>query len=866
MSSTTARDPRNDRKRTDEAILEGDAQFIAGLKVFSGDSDSVSGLAGGNAQNSPKAPAGNYLAREGDSMIGPIALGPPVNFRVQIGTEEEINISNLGDSPQYSSNIELDSVQPNGFVLDRIDGAAFDGQILIMRTFGPDSFTISQATLANGGNIQTATDDDFELEALQMIILVFDEALQIFANTGGTWRVLSGAGDGGTSIGTYASAVMDQDQVANLALNDHFQFNDYVENGGIVLQGLTPTFDQTSGIFELKAGKTYSLEADVSGEFNTNADSAEIVWYDRTNAAELGSRGKSNPLSAAGQLTNKHSVNTIITPVTDIDVEVRIVTLVGTINTIFSNSAQANIFEFSGKNGATGPQGPAGAAGSGTNWKIPARAKSTEDVPNLANADVIFDGITLIEDDRVLLTDQTTLSENGLWQVGVVAAGFAPLTRPTDFDENSEVISETFVPIEEGTIYNNQLWHLISNNPLTIDVSNQLWDQFAPGTSGGPDMGGGEDGVDGAGEFVNDGRIAAGSNILKIWEKIEFPANTNPNNRRNNLIYMPAQNSPSLPARILYNALSNNTRGGAYSDDYGVSWTLAASLTSNNGYGRMAYAPNLGTNGTLCIIRVQLGFGSSQFKIQVSTDRGTSFSTTTMPNNGQDFVDLIWVESLGLFVATAAGVNTNPAQAVYTSTDGSTWIARTTPLPTNAFADWHRIVYSPTLGKFYNKNNATGVNDPEFITSVDGITWLGPFVNDNPVGIPKRIIWSEGQQKFAAAGSSQGVFFSDDFITWTDTTPADLDIAADIVWAPDLSLWVVIGSNTLSSFVNPMIWASNDGVNWVTYPNNNFRTVPTSISNERVQIVYGEEFQYFFGMNSGFGTTQQQFYRTGQRR
>ena len=68
---------------------------------------------------------------------------------------------------------------------------------------------------------------------------------------------------------------------------------------------------------------------------------------------------------------------------------------------------------------------------------------------------------------EVLNVNRYSQSYNGLWQVGVVAAGFAPLTRPTDFDTDAEVIAETFVAIEEGTIYKNQLWHLISNNPLT---------------------------------------------------------------------------------------------------------------------------------------------------------------------------------------------------------------------------------------------------------------------------------------------------------------------------------------------------------------------------------------------------------------
>ncbi len=731
-------------------------------------------------------------------------------------------------------------------------GAQRPGQRLTLYNILGNTITIKHTAAATDNTILTPDTNDFTFENNMAINLVFDI-------TTAKWRLVVGAGTGGTTgTGTFVSVGLSIDQTTNLTVGSHVEFDKNTPpsgaDGGIVLQ---TGVGQANGIFELLSGKTYFMTAGINPSFSA-ANDVEFVWFDITNTTELGRRTK---IDSATLAMNQPKNEIIFTPITDVTVEVRIVAVATPANLADLDFFYtfASIFEFSGASGTPGTPGS-------PTWKLPARAKSTADVSDLANADVIFDGVTLVEDDRVLLTDQTILSENGLYQVGVVAAGFAPLTRPTDFDSDDEVLAETFVAIEEGAQFANELYHLITNNPITIDVSDQVWDQFAPGTSGGPDMGGGEDGIDGDGEFVNDGRVGLGTSILKIWEKIEFPAGVDPNNRRNNLIYMPSQDSPSLPGRLLENALSNNTRGGAFSDDYGETWSLSTSLTSNNGYGRMAYAPNLGTNGTLTIIRVQTGFGSSQFKIQVSTDRGTSFSTTTMPNNGQDFVDQIFIESLGLFVATSAGITTNAAQAVYTSPDGSTWTARTTPLPTNVFADWHRIVFSPSLGKIYIKNNATGANDPEFITSVDGITWLGPFVNDMPVSIPKRIIWSEGQQKFAAAGSSQGVFFSDDFITWTDTTPSDLDIASDIVWAPDLSLWVVIGSNTTSSFINPMIWASNDGVNWTTFPKNNFRTVPTSISNERVQIVYSEEFQYFFGMNSGFGTTQQQFYRTGQRR
>ncbi len=197
MTSTGTRKPRDVQARANDALIENDKNFIANLKLFSGESEPVAGDAGQGSQSSPASPAGNYLARQGDSMIGPLALGPPEIFRVEIAVDESINISPNLQNPQFSSNLELDSVQPNTFVLTRIDGAAFDGQLLIIRTFGPDPFTISQATMANGGNIQTPDDADFELPALSMMYLVFDEALIVFANTGGTWRVLPGVGAGG---------------------------------------------------------------------------------------------------------------------------------------------------------------------------------------------------------------------------------------------------------------------------------------------------------------------------------------------------------------------------------------------------------------------------------------------------------------------------------------------------------------------------------------------------------------------------------------------------------------------------------------------------------------------------------------------
>lgn len=198
LSSTGTRKARDVQSRANDSLIENDKNFIANLKLFSGESDPVGGVVGQGLNSSPSTPTGNYLAREGDSMIGPLALGPPSDFTIDIDANNTINISPNLQNAQYSSNLQFEDV-PTSDVLDIIAGAAFDGQLLIFRTFAPPvgGITISQGTIPNGGNIQTPDDADFVMGDLQMVALVFDESLVINANTGGTWRVLPGFGGAG---------------------------------------------------------------------------------------------------------------------------------------------------------------------------------------------------------------------------------------------------------------------------------------------------------------------------------------------------------------------------------------------------------------------------------------------------------------------------------------------------------------------------------------------------------------------------------------------------------------------------------------------------------------------------------------------
>jgi hypothetical protein len=84
----------------------------------------------------------------------------------------------------------------------------------------------------------------------------------------------------------------------------------------------------------------------------------------------------------------------------------------------------------------------------GLSWKKAVRAATTANVTlasALENGDTL-DGVTLATGDRILVKDQSTASENGIY---VVNASGAP-TRATDADSSAELVNAT-VFVSEGT-------------------------------------------------------------------------------------------------------------------------------------------------------------------------------------------------------------------------------------------------------------------------------------------------------------------------------------------------------------------------------------------------------------------------------
>ena len=115
------------------------------------------------------------------------------------------------------------------------------------------------------------------------------------------------------------------------------------------------------------------------------------------------------------------------------------------------------------------------ATKTGLDVKGSVRAATTANITiatALNNSDTL-DGITLATNDRVLVKNQSTASENGIYVVGASPA------RASDFDANAEVTPGAFTFVEEGTANADSGWVLTTDGSITVGTTGLAFTQFS---------------------------------------------------------------------------------------------------------------------------------------------------------------------------------------------------------------------------------------------------------------------------------------------------------------------------------------------------------------------------------------------------
>lgn len=92
----------------------------------------------------------------------------------------------------------------------------------------------------------------------------------------------------------------------------------------------------------------------------------------------------------------------------------------------------------------------------------------------LANPLTAIDGVSLTVNDRILVKNEATLANNGIY----VYTSSTLLTRATDFDQVAEIGGGDFVFVEQGSYNNNTGWVCI-DRVTTVGTDSIIFEQFS---------------------------------------------------------------------------------------------------------------------------------------------------------------------------------------------------------------------------------------------------------------------------------------------------------------------------------------------------------------------------------------------------
>ena len=119
-----------------------------------------------------------------------------------------------------------------------------------------------------------------------------------------------------------------------------------------------------------------------------------------------------------------------------------------------------------------------------SDYKNSCRIVTTTNVSLTGSAPLTYDGVTLVQYDRVLVAGQTDKTQNGIYSVSTLGSGSnGTWVRSKDANANDRLTAGMNTFIEEGT-YTGQFWHLLTPGPIVLGVTELIFGQITGNAAG----------------------------------------------------------------------------------------------------------------------------------------------------------------------------------------------------------------------------------------------------------------------------------------------------------------------------------------------------------------------------------------------